>query len=200
MSEGIPETSHELTAQTLTAQNLGPEPEAPARPSLNEGGAGVSHSELENPKINWRRVFFAFLPLFILGLLIALDVPICPSRGLLGIPCPGCGLTRATEALAVGDFASMLRFHPLAPLLTPLVMFSVIRATARSAGLIGPSKKDPLGRLPNWFWSSFMVVLLGLWIGRMAGFFGGLPDPLDLTSGFLYRAGAFVYELIESLF
>lgn len=195
MSEGIGETGDALTG----------DPSAPARPSENEGGAGVSDSVASrgggaDDPIRWRKVFFAFAPLMILGVLVSLDVPICPSRGLLGIPCPGCGLTRATEALVMGDFHAVLHFHPLAPLLSPLVVFSVLRATSRSAGLIGPNQLDPLGKVPSWFWAIFGVAILGLWIARMAGFFGGLPDPIDPTGGLFYRTGAEIWELVASLF
>jgi hypothetical protein len=40
----------------------------------------------------------------------------CPFRAGTGIPCPGCGLTRACGALVTGDLARMFRFHALAPL------------------------------------------------------------------------------------
>jgi len=40
----------------------------------------------------------------------------CPVRQGLGIPCPGCGLTRGLSALLSGDWSVALRWHPLAPL------------------------------------------------------------------------------------
>ena len=52
------------------------------------------------------------------------DLVLCVFRRLTGIPCPGCGLTRAFQALAVGDAGSALAFHPLAPLIAlQLVVF-----------------------------------------------------------------------------
>jgi hypothetical protein len=41
----------------------------------------------------------------------------CPVKAALGIPCPGCGLTRATLALLGGEFAAALRLHAFAPVL-----------------------------------------------------------------------------------
>ena len=37
----------------------------------------------------------------------------CPFRLWSGLPCPGCGLTRSVVALAHGDLAASLYFHPL---------------------------------------------------------------------------------------
>ena len=48
---------------------------------------------------------------------LAFRAPTCLVLLLTGVPCPGCGMTRATACLVNGDFESMLRFHPLAPLL-----------------------------------------------------------------------------------
>lgn len=37
----------------------------------------------------------------------------CPFDYFVGIPCPGCGMTRALFALARLDFAQAFSFHPL---------------------------------------------------------------------------------------
>ena len=155
--------------------------------------SGEASAPVERP-FSWRKLVWTFVPLSIIGLLILLEVPLCPARNVFGVPCPGCGLTRATEAMVVGDFGSMLRFHPLAPILTPMVLFSVIRVTLISGGAL-ENRNDPLGRLPSWFWGAFAAALVGLWVARMAGFFGGLPDPVDFTNGFLYRGAHAVYLL-----
>lgn len=46
--------------------------------------------------------------------------PKCQSRQLLGLHCPGCGLTRSAYALLHGDFAQAVAYNPLAPVLLPL--------------------------------------------------------------------------------
>lgn len=40
---------------------------------------------------------------------------ICAARILFGIPCPGCGLTRAAVLLVKGHFLESFRMHPLLP-------------------------------------------------------------------------------------
>jgi len=40
----------------------------------------------------------------------------CPVLLALGIPCPGCGLTRATFLLLSGDLRASLTYHAFAPI------------------------------------------------------------------------------------
>lgn len=42
---------------------------------------------------------------------------LCWVRGLLGFDCPFCGMTRSFVALAHGDLAGSLAFHPAGPLM-----------------------------------------------------------------------------------
>ena len=47
-------------------------------------------------------------------LMIAVDVGVgCVIRRYIGIPCPGCGLTRAWFSALRLDFAAALRYHPM---------------------------------------------------------------------------------------
>lgn len=167
----------------------------PAPPAVEGEGAGVSRSP-PSRKRNLKAFLWAGIPLAILGTLIALDVPMCPTRTLLGIPCPGCGLTRATEAMVVGDLWLMLRMHPLAPIITPLAIFSIGRSIAVSAGFLDSRSLDPLGRIPSWAWACLGFALIGLWVARMFGLFGGLPDTLDISNGLLWRAVTGLWELL----
>ena len=43
---------------------------------------------------------------------LATDHPVCLWRAVVGVPCPGCGMTRAFVALACGDFHSAWRLNP----------------------------------------------------------------------------------------
>jgi len=50
--------------------------------------------------------------------LVSLNLPAweCPIFRATGIPCPGCGLSRATVLLLKGDLAGSFRFHAFAPI------------------------------------------------------------------------------------
>jgi hypothetical protein len=40
----------------------------------------------------------------------------CPIKAVLGIPCPGCGMSRALVLLLKGQFTESVQWHPFAPL------------------------------------------------------------------------------------
>jgi len=42
---------------------------------------------------------------------------VCPSKILFGLPCPGCGLTRAALLMLGGDIIGSLRMNPILPFL-----------------------------------------------------------------------------------
>jgi hypothetical protein len=124
---------------------------------------------------------------FALG--IAAKVPLCPSAALLGIPCPGCGLTRATLALLHGDLASALRFHPLVFVLAPaylgllaMVAIGYVRGTPVWA-TGGAAPGQPRGLLfsktvTRLTWV-LVVLVFAVWISRFFGWFGG-PVPVEM--------------------
>src|SRR5687767_5711749 len=96
------------------------------------------------------RVFGALWPLGVIALLVLVEFPVCPSRGLFGVPCPGCGLTRATFAMLRLDFEGMLHFHPLAPIMAPLFGFTLLRTSLVSAGVLRSDQWDVLRKIPTW--------------------------------------------------
>jgi len=160
-----------------------------------ENDPGVPPSE-ERPRIDPKRILKAIIPVAILVALILSDFPLCPSKAFFGLPCPGCGLTRATEAMAVGDFASMLVFHPLAPIITPLAIYTVGRTLLVSAGLLSGRSKDWLVTyMPRAFWPVLGVALIGLWIARLAGYLGGHPDELAFSDGWIAQGFTWVANL-----
>jgi hypothetical protein len=67
-------------------------------------------------------------------ILTALHVGImpCPVPELFGIPCPGCGLSRACVALLSGD-PHWLQLHALAPIFLIAIAFSLVAAAANQS-------------------------------------------------------------------
>ena len=115
--------------------------------------------------------------------LVVFGPPVCPTALFLGIPCPGCGLTRATLALLCGDLGTALHFHPLVFVLAPL--FTAALATALLDYVRGGASTAP-ARVTEWFSKRtrygaalvLFVALVGVWGARFAGYFGG-PVPVE---------------------
>jgi hypothetical protein len=110
---------------------------------------------------------------------VFLDTPLCPTAFFLGVPCPGCGLTRATLALARGDLHAALGFHPLAPLLSPLFAVALGKTLVdyvrgpNSAALAPARAPWWTGLAATWLAAALLALVLGVWILRFAGYFGG---------------------------
>jgi hypothetical protein len=111
------------------------------------------------------------------GILLAADVPVCPTALFFGIPCPGCGLTRATLALFRGDIRQALGFHPLVPVLAPLfvgalakVLFDFVSGPKPNATPRPSFWTKPIGTIVA---TVLLVALLGVWLARFAGHLGG---------------------------
>lgn len=114
-------------------------------------------------------------PLITATALIALALWPCPFAALLGIPCPGCGLTRAAWALLHGEWRHALELHPLAPLVVPLVPGAGLALLAQDVRRAPPAVP---GRLTTFLLWALCALLLGVWLARFAGAFGG-PVPVQ---------------------
>lgn len=51
------------------------------------------------------------------------DRSVCFFRGLIGLPCPGCGMTRALYNAACLNFKAAFSYHPLWPLVPPAAIY-----------------------------------------------------------------------------
>ena len=58
----------------------------------------------------------------------------CPIRYMTGIPCAGCGMTRAAVALVLLDFKQALHYHPM---VYALPIFVALYLLARHKGKSG---------------------------------------------------------------
>ena len=123
-----------------------------------------------------RRVGNAFSWLVVLGLALHFELLPCPFASVVSVPCPGCGLTRAAWRLLQGDWSGALALHPLSPALVPGVGALVALHVSRYVTGAAPERSVTSVRIARW--GDVLTVLLlgavlGVWIARFFGAFGG---------------------------
>src|SRR5262245_13930218 len=96
----------------------------------------------------------------------------CPVKLVLGLPCPGCGITRAFGHATHGLFREAFGFHALWPLLLGYFVFLWIYKIIETVR--GEPPKLPTYRIGG----TALIVLLGFWAVRLVWFFshGGLSE------------------------
>ncbi len=89
---------------------------------------------------------------------------LCLTRRVLGLPCPGCGLTRAISRLLQGELARALALHPLAPLAAADAVAGWGLWGMVLYGLTAP----PPARAVRVVLLSQLALFVALWLGRLA--------------------------------
>jgi hypothetical protein len=101
----------------------------------------------------------------------------CQFASVTGCPCPGCGLTRATLAIARGDLGAAFALQPFAFVVSPLVATSAL-GLART--YVTGQPWTSTRRLHAWLGPIFggvMLAMIVFWAARFLGFWGG-PAPV----------------------
>ncbi len=128
-----------------------------------------------------RRALVAGLVAACGSLFAAFGPPFCPAALFFGVPCPGCGLTRATVAMLHGELGTALHYHPLSPLLVPLfagALGKVLLDYVRGPGRALPPPGWWTGRAATTAFAALLVLVVSVWAARFAGAFGG-PVPVE---------------------
>lgn len=107
------------------------------------------------------------------ALLVWQPFPLCLTARVLHVPCPGCGLSRASVALARGHVREALALHPLVLVLAPAALAVVLHealayVTGRRLAL-----PPALARAISPAAIAIAVATFGVWIARFFGAFGG---------------------------
>ncbi len=122
----------------------------------------------------------------ILALVLGSDA-ICLSKLALGLPCPGCGLTRAFLSAFRGDMAAAFTWHPLFPAI-PIVIGILIAKNTRAGGLLYRS---------NLFWAIVIGLFMAAWAARMVLLFPWVP-PMDYNEhSLLWTAVSALWSLLR---
>jgi hypothetical protein len=69
--------------------------------------------------------------------------PLCPTKYLTGLDCPGCGGLRAVHSLMRGDLAGALDHNAMVVLLIPVVVVLWVRSLVRAWRGSPPPERDP---------------------------------------------------------
>lgn len=93
---------------------------------------------------------------------------LCLFYNSSGIPCPGCGITRAVVSCAHGDWAHGVSYHPLGPLVLGILICLTLTKLPFLPRLNISSSLLTTGAFIG------VVLLLGIWVARLLGF---LPSP-----------------------
>lgn len=130
------------------------------------GAAAIRRRAWRETRILWGVVALGILALapfgrYLAGLLIG-----CPFRGLTGLPCPTCGITRAALALAEFDFAGALLSYPL----MTLAWIGLIGGglLALLSVLLKIDVPEPPRRLANWQIALIVAAILANWAYSIA--------------------------------
>lgn len=94
---------------------------------------------------------------------------LCHSRIWLGVPCPGCGLTRGMIAMAHGRVAEAWNHNPGSLFLWGLILFQIpLQGWKLWRCKLGRRRLEP-GRIMGSIWIAMMAVLLAQWCWRWKG-------------------------------
>jgi hypothetical protein len=146
---------------------------APIPTSSAEMSAPSAPPAVLSPGNPLRRAGLVVLAAAMSVVMLFSPVKLCLTAVALHLPCPGCGMTRATLALLRGDFARAVAIHPLAPAIAPFVTgLLVVQAIAyvRTGQGLGTAR---VPRAIEQLGAALVILLFGVWLARFGGCFGG---------------------------
>ena len=122
-----------------------------------------------------RAALFLLLGLIVLVILLLWG---CPFWIIIGVPCPGCGITRAWMLAVRGNLGEAFAMHPLYLLSLPMM------------GLIFMPRSWKLNKYKNTALTAIALVFIAVYAWRMVAMF---PH----TEPLVYNRNAVIYKIIE---
>jgi len=108
---------------------------------------------------------------------IILKICKCPFQFFFGIPCAGCGMTRAVLSCLNGNWKQAFYYHPLFWILPVLLLLLIKKKTVFT--------KIITYNIIILFFIVYMIRLLGIWESVIPC--SVLPLEINLQNGFLYQ-------------
>lgn len=130
-------------------------------------------------KPDWKKVLLGAVLLAVLILFLDMG---CVFRKITGVPCPGCGMTRAHLAALRLDFSAAFFYHPLWFLPVPAAILQLFFPE----GLFREKKWN------TWTAVLLLIAVLAVYVVRMALYFPDTP-PME------YQPHNFIYWLASLL-
>ena len=111
----------------------------------------------------------------------------CPIRWLTGIPCAGCGMSRAFLSVFTGHFRAAYGYHPLVFPVLPLVLL----------WLTGMFQDRRLASLQKPAMTLIIIAFIAVYIVRLVR-----QDPvleIDISKGIFWRIAKEVHYVLSAL-
>lgn len=109
----------------------------------------------------------------------------CYIKAFTGIPCPGCGMTRAYLSLLQGNIKGAFYYHPLFLLPPALVILMLLSYWKHF-------------KIAKWIWFILLLVIIGTYVVRMILMFPKVA-PMDFYGGaFLPKIYHFLLRLFHA--
>jgi len=136
----------------------------------------------------WKKALLCAFGLALWGLLSWVTGTICGFQATIGVPCPGCGSSRAAIALLNGDFVGAMYWHPLIILSLVLLPVLGLRYTVFAAKLV---KKGETVLL-----AAIAAAYVGVFIVRMITRFPHSPPMVIYDNAIYLQLFRFLRSLI----
>lgn len=127
----------------------------------------VATALIEDRRLGWAMVIGGVV--YGLLSLSGWDLFPCPLKSLTGLPCPGCGMTRACHGVLQGDWEKVLKMNPFGPVF--LLFWGVVAGglllpggtRQRFTGWLG--RVESFTRWPAWVLGGLLLYTLTRWFG-----------------------------------
>lgn len=122
-----------------------------------------------------------------LGLLLMICInyrygSVCFSTIMLGIPCPGCGITRAAKLMLTGHWKESLQMHPLLPLvIVGVIGYPIIKKILNNYMLF-----------VKIYVIISLVIFIGFYIYRMKVYYPDVQPMVYYKDNYLYKLLVFL--------